>query len=209
MSSRILFIAATFPVLFSACSSTNLTSFQDPAYKDAKFKKIVIISPEQDLSKRFAIEDAMTDNFTAMGVTAMSGYQVFTPTRTYSEEAEKRILDSLNVDAYLIVDALGMGYTEQYVSGTTTTTTKGRVSSNGEYKEKSVTTESDGTVSTPWAEFRAVLMDVKTGNQAWVSSAQSRGGAFVRVSRLIKNFSGKVVEDLLQKGLVQRSKWEK
>ena len=77
--------------LLFGCASTKMTSFKDPDYQQANFKRILIIANTTDLEKRQKLESKMVIEFSKVGVFALESYNIFPPTRELSNEDKIRL----------------------------------------------------------------------------------------------------------------------
>ena len=204
-----LFTIFMLAVILSSCASTRMTSFKDPSFRSSKFKRILVIANVSDLQWRQKVESRLVEAFKDAGVFAVEGVLFFPPTRTFSNEEKVDLLVSSNLDGYISVSVGDAGTTEVYVPPTSsTTTTKGSASVYGNqatYKSKSTTSYSGGyTLSKPWAEFDTKLVDVSSGQTAWVASSFTGGNAYANLNTVINSYCDKVVEQLIQDGLVNK-----
>lgn len=202
---KILLIFLTF--YLSNCASTKLTSFKDPDYKSANFKRILVVVNTYDLEKRLQLETAMVKAFEGTGIYALEGFNLFPPTRVLSDEEKVSLLIENNIDAYISVLVGESGIEEIYVPPTSSTTkTKGNVSVLGNtatYEEKSKTTYQGGyTLSKPWAEFETKLYDVSNGRTVWISASFTGGNVFASFNTVINSFSNEVINRLENEELI-------
>jgi len=196
-------------VLLAGCATTKMTSFKDPAFQSISFKRILVVANTSDLEWRRKIETRMVKSFQDIGVFAIEGVQLFPPTREPTADEKVDILIKNKVDAYVSVSVGESGVKEEYVPSTESTTkTKGSVRVSGDradYAEKS-TTKVDGgyTLSKPWAGFQTKLFDVSSGQNAWVASSFTGGNAFADFSTVINSYCDKVVDQLIEDGLIKK-----
>lgn len=198
-----------FVILFLiSCASTRMTSFKDPDYQKAEFKRILVVANTNDLEDRQKLESKMVEKFSDIGVFALESYRLFPPTRDLSEEEKVELLLKNNIDAFISISVGESGVSEVYVPQTSSTTkTKGSVSVYGntaEYEEKSTTTYQGGyTLKKPWAEFETRLYDVSNGQMAWIASSFTGGNAYANRNTVINSYCGKTVEQLLKDRLIK------
>lgn len=198
-----------FMILFLvSCASTKMTSFKDPDYQKAEFKRILIVANTNDLEDRQKLESKMVEAFSDIGVFAMESFRLFPPTRELTDEDKVNLLLKNNIDAFISISVGESGVDEIYVPQTSSTTkTKGEVNVYGNtahYKEKSTTTYQGGyTLNKPWAEFETKLYDVSNGQMAWISSSFTKGNAYANRNTVINSYCGKTVEQLLEDRLIK------
>lgn len=196
--------------LFISCASTKMTSFKDPDYQKAEFKRILIVANTNDLEDRQKLESKMVEEFSNIGVFALESFRLFPPTRELTDEEKVNLLLKNDIDAFISISVGESGVDEVYVPQTSSTTkTKGEVNVYGNtarYKEKSTTTYQGGyTLNKPWAEFETKLYDVSNGQMAWISSSFTKGNAYANRNTLINSYCRKTVEQLLEDNLITKA----
>lgn len=193
-------------VLLVGCASTRMTSFKDPDYEHKSFKRILVVVNSTDLEKRFFFESSMVSALTKLQVTAIEGYKLFPPTRELTQSDKVDILLKNQIDAYITVAVGETGVQDVYFPPTTTTKTEGSASVTGNqihYEEKSKTKTQGGfTISKPWAEFGAKLIDAASGNTAWIATAFTGGSAFSSFNTVITSFCNQTADNLEHDGLI-------
>ena len=196
--------------LFISCASTKMTSFKDPDYQKAEFKRILIVANTNDLEDRQKLESKMVEEFSNIGVFALESFRLFPPTRELTDEEKVNLLLKNDIDAFISISVGESGVDEVYVPQTSSTTkTKGEVNVYGNtarYEEKSTTTYQGGyTLNKPWAEFETKLYDVSNGQMAWISSSFTKGNAYANRNTLINSYCRKTVEQLLEDNLITKA----
>lgn len=194
--------------LLVGCASTRMTSFKDPDYQQADFKRILIVANTSDLEKRQKLESKMVEEFTEIGVFALESYNLFPPTRELSAQDKIELLNQNGIDSFISIDVGESGINKVTVPVTSTTTkTKGDVSVYGntaKYKEKSKTTYQGGqTYSKPWADYETSLYDVSNGRMAWIASSHTGGNAYANFNTVMNSYCGEVVEKLVEDKLIK------
>ena len=211
MKSMKNFISLLIAFLIVGCASTRMTSFKDPDYQKAEFKRILIVANTNDLEDRQKLETKMVEEFTNIGVFALESFRLFPPTRELTDEDKVNLLLKNDIDAFISISVGESGVDEVYVPQTSSTTkTKGEVNVYGNtarYKEKSTTTYQGGyTLNKPWAEFETKLYDVSNGKMAWIASSFTGGNAYANRNTVINSYCGKTVDQLLEDNLINKAK---
>lgn len=209
MKSMKYFISLFVAFLIVSCASTKMTSFKDPDYQKAEFKRILIVANTNDLEDRQKLESKMVEELSNIGVFALESFRLFPPTRELTDEEKVNLLLKNDIDAFISISVGESGVDEVYVPQTSSTTkTKGEVNVYGNtarYKEKSTTTYQGGyTLNKPWAEFETKLYDVSNGQVAWISSSFTKGNAYANRNTVINSYCGKTVEQLLEDNLITK-----
>lgn len=197
--------------LLVGCASTRMTSFKDPDYQKAEFKRILIVANTNDLEDRQRLESKMVEVFSEVGVFALESFKLFPPTRELSDEDKVDLLLKNNIDAFISISVGESGVSEVYVPQTSSTTkTEGNVNVYGNtasYKQKSKTTYQGGyTLNKPWAEFEIKLYDVSNSQMAWIASSFTGGNAYANKNTVINSYCGKTVDQLLEDNLITKVK---
>ena len=209
MKSMKNFISLFIAFLIVGCASTRMTSFKDPDYQKAEFKRILIVANTNDLEDRQKLESKMVEEFSDIGVFALESFRLFPPTRELTDDDKVELLLKNNIDAFISISVGESGVSEVYVPQTSSTTkTKGNVNVYGNtatYKEKSTTTYQGGyTLNKPWAEFETKLYDVSNGQMAWIASSFTGGNAYANRNTVINSYCGKTVDQLLEDNLITK-----
>lgn len=196
-------------IILVGCASTRMTSFKDPDYQKAEFKRILVVANTNDLEDRQKLESKMVEEFSNIGLFALESFRLFPPTRELTDEDKVELLLKNDIDAFISISIGESGVDEVYVPQTSSTTkTKGEVNVYGNtarYKEKSTTTYQGGyTLNKPWAEFETKLYDVSNGQMAWISSSFTKGNAYANRNTVINSYCGKTVEQLLEDNLIKK-----
>lgn len=194
-------------IILVGCASTRMTSFKDPDYQKAEFKRILVVANTNDLEDRQKLESKMVEEFSSIGVYSLESFRLFPPTRELTDEDKVELLLKNDIDAFISISVGESGVSEVYVPQTSSTTkTKGNVNVYGNtatYKEKSTTTYQGGyTLNKPWAEFETQLYDVSNGQMAWIATSFTGGNAYANRNTVINSYCGKTVDQLLEDKLI-------
>ncbi len=197
--------------LIVSCASTKMTSFKDPDYLNAKFKRILVVANTNDLEDRQKLESSMVEAFNDMGVFALESFKLFPPTRELSDQEKVDLLLKNNIDAFISISVGESGVSEVYIPQTSSTTkTEGNVNVYGNtarYKEKTTTAYQGGyTLNKPWAKFDTKLYDVSNGKMAWIATSFTGGNAYANKNTVINSYCGKTVDQLLEDNLITKVK---
>jgi hypothetical protein len=213
-------IAVTFTGCFSWSTGggggpyvpATITSFVDPAYRGHIFHRIAVIADTSDLEWRLKLEKQLAGAYREKGVNGIEGATIISPTRQWNDAARHDALLASGVDGYLDVEIIESGEWTKYIPATTATTVSrerkakekqtGKDKDTVEYEEVSVTTttKQDGgyTERTPWTRYRIRLIDVATGDVAWMAMNAINGNPGDRLWA----FCQEVAAQLQRDGLV-------
>lgn len=181
-----------------------MTSFVDPAYRqDQSFSSVAVFAPGARLDERTAIETAAADAFASHQVRAVRGIDLIPPTREMTEEEWANQVIGSGVDTVLFIAKGEHGISQAYVPQTyypgATTGTAQTLGGTTVYNfnQSPGFTTGGFTVSKPHAAYRAILIDVRNGQQIWAADAASRGNAFAKFTDLDQAVAEKAVEQLV------------
>lgn len=192
----------------ASCAETSITAFKDPAFASRVFQKPAIYVNSEDLTWRQSIEDTMVTELGKKGVIAVASMSLTPPTRTYSPEERAQVLAESDIDALIVIQIGDTGVETRYVPQTsTTTTTTGTATTYGEnttYQGQSHTTSSGGyNQSFPWAEMSTFVVDLASGQKAWIASSHTGGNAYASFNDIRTSYCKEIIRQLLTDGLLQ------
>ncbi len=205
----ILSIAFVLSILISSCVSTETTSFVDPSFKGKKFQKICVLADFNDLKYKQKLEREFLEIFKDNNINAVSGTQLFPPTREWTQEQMQDILVKDAVDGYLLVSWKDKNIHDTYKPGQAITETKGEVKKkDGKdvYTEKTVTSHTSGTVEREFKSFfEAKLIDINSKNNAWIATSYSSSGEWFGsdYDLIMESYAKDIVKKLKEDGLIK------
>jgi hypothetical protein len=192
----------------SGCASTKVASYRDPEFATANYSRILVIVPFSDFESKQTAEAAFADKCESVGLSCKMGGQVLPPTRTYSPDQIKNIVQENDIDAVLLVTLTDAWTDESYIPPSSTSTTKGQLNSIGNSVYYSSTTSkmtSGGYyITKPRVTSRSQLFDVKTGKVAWAATSLTRGNAYAKLGRLMSSLASSTIDKLISDGLVRK-----
>jgi hypothetical protein len=105
-------LAAALAALAAACVSTRLTSvWEDPAFKDATFDKVLVVFQNTDPALRRIVEDEMARDVP----NATPAYPVLTDSDLRDVERVKARVRSLGFDSAVVMRVVGVEHQRSYV----------------------------------------------------------------------------------------------
>ncbi len=187
----------------AACISTDIASQTAPEFRGQRFLRTLVVADVGMLHERTLAEDLIVERLTQGRANALRSLDVVFGADTLPEEAFLDRAAEAGADAVLLLRVRQEGETEHYVPPTATSTF--------------TTTEHDGvvtgyasthmyggrTVTRPWAEFRATLIETATGKTAWYADASSGGTSGSDQGDLVRAVAGKVAASLLEDGVLK------
>lgn len=197
-------------LLLAGCSSpVHLISFKDPAFRTTQFRRILVLADSTNVVWRKLVEAAVVNAITDRGILAMESSEVIPPTRVWGASERRDSMLAAGTDAVLQCSTEDAGADEWYVPSKTTTTleTEKRSKKSGEKGDSvrneviavTTTTSTTGgyTNKAAWAHLSLKLIDLRTGNVAWMSSYRLYDNAGAR-----EQFADQLSETLLADGIV-------
>ncbi len=179
-----LLLAMTAAAL-AGCTTTEMTSFVDPAYDGERFEKILVSTNYDDLIQADHLEQAMVKELQREGATATASLAEFPPTRQrpaggeQSGTAQQRGYDAL-LEVHLIAYEEEVAYIPPtyYVHEI-----ENRNRDRGGFTTSwSTVSASPGrTVRYPRPTHRLTLHNLESGETVWIAEAFSSGDANIDV----------------------------
>jgi len=186
-------------VLFAGCARVNLISYSNPAFKDHKFKNILVGARFETFDAVAEFEAAMLRSMHSNNIAAVGQTELLPPFRDYSDSEIVEACKSHNIDAYLIILPRGL------YSVTTD------VSVGYEFKRLSMTSDESSTTDRP--EGTDVLLVEPFSDQIiWKGQSNAnmkredfgftKSGIY---DNAVLAFARKTVEDLKGKNILLQS----
>lgn len=179
----VVLTALVGPTFVAGCSrtQTSVKAFRDPGFAGRSLKRPAVLCQSKDLQRRQLLEDCMVEELSGQGVLAEATIRVLPPTREYTQEEWLARLAENNIDALVLIDVGEIGVKD--LSGPTQT--------------YSQTAARGLTGLKPWEQVNTKVVEVSTGNTAWVASSFSSGNAFASFEHVQKSYCRKVVKEML------------
>ena len=190
-------------LLLSGCATTSIATFKDPDFSHRIYKKIVVgygLKREWGQNLFHSIS-SKADNINA-NVELVDYETIFYPTRQYSENEVRDLIQKNKIDGFLFFRLQNAGTQESYVPQyhSETTVTSNRI---GGYKADTYN-YGGYNISKPYFLFNIELVDAETERKAWVAESKTGGNAFAGWGDLIDSLSAKVVNGLYSEGLIEK-----
>jgi hypothetical protein len=179
------FAALLLSFTLAGCATTSLTSYQDPAFADARFGKVAVLATGVQLDERIALENRMVGALRNKRVTAEAVMRLVPPTRTMSDDELSAALLADGYDAILTV--------QRVEAGSKTVASWTQMFGGG---------NSNDTAEQLYASFDTSLIDLRTRQVAWMASARIGGSEYAGDSDLVASFSDNTADALESKQLL-------
>jgi hypothetical protein len=163
-----LVLAAT--ILLSACASSEIRGYTDPAYNGHKFTHLLVGVNGANFATQELFIDEIVSRLEDEGVEAESFNSVFPPTRPYTDKEMYDVVNRLGLDAALFVSLGGSAYSDQVIGYQT----YGTAQSYGNSAYGNTVTVPMRSVSRADAA-RLSLVDLSNGNTVWLGDAETAG----------------------------------
>jgi len=201
---KFFFILSTIATLFfTSCAFTDINSFADPDFAGARYKKIMVKCEGTDMRTVKKIERLFCEKLNSSSSTAaIADFEIFLPTREYSDDDFYSTLEKRGVDAFLILE-LTDKYFEEYQNPTYVSSKRVTRYRYGRRVTTERTIVTGGDISQlPNLKYRLTLYDTKTGRKAWIASSHTSGSELADLSIMIESLAGKCLEELKAKGMI-------
>lgn len=186
-------------VLFiSACIQSEIQSYTDPDYKEAKFTRLIIDTTSLSDRARIKATKIILERFKDAKYEVIDIRDLLPPTRTFTNEDMANVLSKSNYDYILNVIVTGDS-ASSYVSGiyiysTASATAYGNnVSVNGSSVSTPIVSASGNTT------IEANIYDARNFKKAWQGTVltEARGTAFVgNIDAIANSIVGKIIDRL-------------
>lgn len=168
MKRNALVLAAT--IFLSACASSEIQGYTDPAYQGREFKHLLVGVSGVDYATQELFVDEIIPQLESEGVEAISFSSVFPPTRRYTNREMYAVVNELGLDAALFISVGGSAYSDQ-VAGYQTYGTAQSYSNSAYGNAVTVPMRSVSRADAA----RVSLMDLANGNTVWIGDAETGG----------------------------------
>jgi hypothetical protein len=213
MARRIATVAALVILpLLAGCPGpyvpARITSVTDPAFHSRLFTHIAVVVDTADLGWRLKLERWLAETLRSKGMNAVEGSSVMPPTRGWNAALAQSMFAARSIDAYLTLEIIARGEWTRAVPLTTSTevTTERNRKESGEEDAKeevtvtTTTTQEGGyTQQIHWTRYAIRLVDVATGDVAWMATSDINGDP----DRRIWSFCQEIVAQLHRDGLIR------
>lgn len=218
-----LAIVVILLVIGCAKTTTSIVSVIDENYGNARYEKILIVAPYENLEIRDNVENLFTANISQRPVIAYKGIDVLPPLKTYTNEEIAQKISDKDIDAILVVAVTDFWTDYQKITSdvevtNSNTTTKSSTSLNKWSKLLAVTSTSNSegtsvthTISGITLSKSNVQLDVRmfvynlhdSPMMVWRASSTTSGNFFATKSKVMADAAIKVANRLITQGLIE------
>jgi hypothetical protein len=202
MKSGIIVIAFVLVGVFASCTSTDISSFRDPGFTSS-IRKIMVVFNSENLNKKTDIETMFCEQLSrSSNVTAVRELDILPPLSEYTHDERMQVLSRERVDAILVVHPQGESKEVTYYtsSSTTAVAVAGAGGAAAGVKSTSSTTPS----IRKYSDNNIELFALSTNRVVWKASTSTVGRGLIGASLVNDSYCSTVVDDLLQKKLIQK-----
>jgi len=152
-----------------------------------------------DIDYRKTIEEDLVSAFFKVGINAVSSIEIVSPLKNYTNLELNKIYSDNNIDCILSVAVIDANEMSEYIPQQTYTNYRSEYQ-NGQLISVPYSTLSGGySVSYPKASFEIKIKDLKTGELALKSTANSEGDEFSDMKTISKSLTKKIVLEYQKK----------
>lgn len=205
---KLLFLFLT--IMVSGCTTTEMTGFLDPQYKNHQISKVVVRAHGATLEETLTAEQKFAEKLNTHNVNTIKFTDIAPPTRKYTLAQEAKLLKKTGADSLFTVYVARKDSVESYVpptyhAGKTTSTVN--MAGNMAYISSHTTpgyTTGGYSVSSPIMATFSNLVDLRNGNEIWRGEGYSSGAS--SYLDLLLNAGESAIADMGEKGLLSKEK---
>ena len=207
-----LLVLSLVSILFASCVSTNVASFKDPSYRNASFRRFLVIANYQKIEIVQKVESMVVERLKKQRVYAIANSSLLPPIREYSDDEKRKAFIAENLDCYIIVSPSGVNNATLYVPSISSTSANVSASRNRASGSSTTVTSMGGprdVVSS--VDTQAELYDFQNGNIVWKGEANTEvhynayGQTFARIDDVLSSFCSNIVDELEKNSLLKRT----
>jgi hypothetical protein len=194
-------------LLLGGCAqqtSSNATSFIDPAWDGGRASSILIEVQQASLREREAIERASVEALAKQGIAATASIDIFLPTRTYSAAERKKLARNSGSNHVLIITQTDKNIEHSYTPPMRARPYGGFGWGSGGYHYGGVGIGIDTGLhrAEPIATYRAILAPLSTDKTIWVGDFVTQGPTGMSFTRVGERFANYLVRQLQADGMI-------
>ena len=163
-------------MVLAGCANTKMTSFSDPSFKGTEFRNLVVHSGGNFETQQL-ITSEVCKVLSSPSVRCATSLELFSPTRTYTNEEISETLRSRSVDGYMSIIIGSDSSSSQHIGSQSF----GTVNVYGNSASANSSTFSAYSYSRQQG-FDIVLIDTATLQNAWVGGARVSGQGLLNVT---------------------------
>jgi hypothetical protein len=162
------------------CASTSTSSYRDPAFTQASYRKVAVMASGVQLGTRQQIEGRLASALRGKHIQATEAMQLFPPTREIGQDDLMALLHERGFDGLLFVERVESGSTSHVTNFLT---------AESEPRE--------------FVAFDARLIDIASGQNAWVGSLRTEANSGITSnSDILESFTSSTADELEEKHLL-------
>ena len=197
------FLLVPLLIFILNCATTQVSSVRNPQLSKKTFRTLLVFAVYYDIGMRKLIEYTFTNKLKSKGATSYPSIDLIPPVKDYSKEEIRDILEKYKIDGILIIAFKSYWESQVYIPRSTYSSGSGYLYGNY-FHYKGYTQEFGGFyVSKPRVKFETRLLDVSTGQFAWVATSITAGNAFAGVKTLVDSLADEVVKKLKSENIIK------
>ncbi|HBF37404.1 MAG TPA: hypothetical protein DDW50_08805 [Firmicutes bacterium] len=183
-------------LFITGCSSTRLTSYIDPDFKNVTYNKLMIFADTNNIESRTKFERIIVSQFADKSINAVSSLDIFPPTREIDSKEIPNILAQNGIDGTLRFRETNFKTGSTYIPGQTYSNTYGNIIGNSVYTNTSSYTTPGYNINNVNATYEVKIIDAKTEKTAWIATANTNGESVSGLEELARSFGNGLIEKL-------------
>jgi hypothetical protein len=162
------------------CASTSTSSYRDPSFAQASYRKVAVMASGVQLGTRQQIEGRLATALRGKHIQATEAMQLFPPTREIGQDDMMALLHERGFDGLLFVERVESGATSHVTNFLT-----------------------GASEPLEFIAFDARLIDVASGQNAWVGSLRTEANSGVASNAdILESFTASTADELEEKQLL-------
>lgn len=186
----------------AGCASTRMSVYKDPEFLNAKYHSLVVNVNLQNYKDKTYFEEQVCKKLLKYDVECTKGIDIFLPTRKYTNKERAEQLSKINAEGLLTIQLIDSYATQSYIPPITSTSRSATSYGNVSPYNQTTNTYGGYVVSKPVEDYEVSLIDVLSGNTAFVATSTTKGSAFADSPAMTDSLSSEVVRQLRKVGLV-------
>ena len=196
---KIVFLLA---LLLTACIESEIQSFTDPDYKNAKFTKLIIDTSSLPDTSKIEATNVVVQRLKEANYDVIDISQILPPTRTITPEDARKLLADSGYDNILKLSITG-NESNTYLAGIYTYANANVTAYGNSAYGQANSYSAPIVASNGITSIQAIIYDAKNGNKAWQATVvtKAQGTVFVgNVNSIANSVMGKIIDNLKADG---------
>jgi hypothetical protein len=199
-------------LVLAGCVTTKVASLVDPDYKNASFRRVLVIANFANIDAMKKFETFAAHRLKDKGLYAIENHLLLPPLREYTDEEKRRAFVGERLDCYLIISPKGVNTGTIYVPTISSTQVDVNAQKNrARGSSTTVTSQGGGRDVVSSVDTQGELFDFQNGRIAWRGDANSQipyygARPMGEPDDVFKSACHEIVDQMIQDGVLAKSK---